>query len=113
MTTVRSFQSAIAKCLRETLPETKFKNARRYFKSYTPGKYNRFTTMYVDDLNITHLEMPPEKRVNQLGILVKRLADFPDDYYDLHFHVLESAKRHDCHPTDLRYSRAYPEEWEW
>lgn len=69
--------------------------------------------MYVDDLNITHLEMTPEKRVNQLSILVKRLADFPDDYYHLHHHVLESAKRHGCHPTELRYSREYPEDWEW
>lgn len=111
--TVRFFQSVIAKCLEETLPENKFKSARRYFKSHAPGKYNRFTTMYVDDLNITHLEMTPEKRVNQLSIIVKRLADYPDDYYHLHHHVLESVKRHGCHPTDLRYSREYPEDWEW
>lgn len=90
--TVRLFQSAIAKCFEETVPENKFKNAKRYFKSYAPGKYNRFTTMYVDDLNITHLEMTPERRVNQLSILVKRLADFPDDYYHLHHHVMASAK---------------------
>ncbi|WP_342528196.1 hypothetical protein MKY84_04965 [Chryseomicrobium sp. FSL W7-1435] len=111
--TVRLFQSAIAKCFEETVPENKFKNAKRYFKSYAPGKYNRFTTMYVDDLNITHLEMTPERRVNQLSILVKRLADFPDDYYHLHHHVMASAKKLNCHPTDLRYSREYPEDWEW
>ncbi len=110
--TVRNFQAAIANCIKETIPET---SINRVFKlmnhDYSWSDY--YATQYLDELNCKFIEMDVEKRLKNITIMVKRIAEKGREYQEVKEAVLEAARKYDCHMTEIRTSTEYPEIIEW
>ncbi|KXH86106.1 hypothetical protein [Sporosarcina sp. HYO08] len=110
---VRKFQSAVAACLEETLPESKFKNCKRYFKPRLYDSFYRYTTQYLDELNIQFIEMDRDKRLANISIMVKRINEKNNRYYKLKEDVEASAKHHGVSTDMIKIKDEYPEKIHW
>ena len=113
---VRKFQSAFAKYLQETLTETKFSQLKKHFTHsiYSrTNKYEGYATQYVDKHNIKWIEMSQEKREKNLSIVAKRLAEMDNQYLKVFHGVHQAAKEYEVHPSEIRITEEYPEDFEW
>lgn len=110
--TIRNFQSVIANCMKETIPET---SINRVFKliNHDYSWSDNYATQYLDELNCKFIDMDPEKRLKNITIMAKRLAEKGRDYQVVKEAVLEAAREYNCHMTELRTSTEYPETIEW
>jgi len=110
---VRSFQAAIANCMKETIPET---SINRVFKlMYHDYSWaDNYATQYLDELNCRFIEMEAEKRIKNITIMAKRIAEKGREYQAVNEAVLKAAREYNCHMTEIRMSSpGYPEFIEW
>ena len=109
---VRMFQSAVAKCLKETVSEAAFPRVMKQINKEYPWM-NGYITQYVDLLNIRFLEMGKERRRKSISIMAKRLTEMNEEYRMLERDVTAAAQRHNCPVEDIAIGLDYPEDVEW
>ncbi len=110
--TVRSFQAAIADCLKETIPSTSVNRILKLMNfdiTWTDG----YATQYIDELNCTFIDMDKEKRLKNITIMAKRLAEKGKDYQALYKALLDASMDYNCHITELHTGTEYPETIDW
>jgi hypothetical protein len=57
--------------------------------------------------------MDSEKRLKNISIMAKRLAEKDREYQAVKEAMLDAARKYNCHMTELRTSTEYPEIIEW
>lgn len=110
---VRKFQAAVATCLAETLPESKFKMCKRYFEPHRLHSFYNYTTQYIDELNLKFIEMDADKRFANISIMVKRVNEKNDRYYIVREDVEATAKHYGVSTDMIKIKGEYPEEIDW
>lgn len=110
---IRKFQAAIADCLRGLLTEQVYKRTIHLMNDRYSTYYD-YCTQYVDLLNVRYLKMDPEKRLKNLSIMAKRLAEKPGEYYELQQEVTLAAKHHNCSVHDITLKETdIPDDIDW
>ncbi|MCD8509455.1 MAG: hypothetical protein LRY73_05940 [Bacillus sp. (in: Bacteria)] len=112
ITTVRSFQAAIANGLKETIPETSHNRVLKLI-NHDYAWSDHYATQYLDELNCDFIEMDKEKRLKSISIMAKRLAEKGREYQAVEKAVLDAARKYNCHMTDIKAPAEYPEDIEW
>lgn len=109
---VRSFQAAIANCIKETIPAT---SISRVFKlmNHDFSWSDCYVAQYLDELNTKFIEMDAEKRLKNITIMAKRLAEKGREYQATKKAVLEAAREYNCDMTEITISIEYSETIEW
>ena len=113
---VRKFQGAVARCLQETLSESKFGHIKKYIRpwmNYSYGLYSNYPTQYVDQLNTKFLKMKPEKRLANISIMAKRVGELDHHYMDAREAVRIAARELNVPVSEIRFNEEYPEDFEW
>lgn len=113
---VRKFQATVARCLQETLSESKFGHIKKYirpYRNYSYGLYHDYATQYVDQLNIKFLNMKPEKRLANISIMAKRLGELDHNYMAVRKAVHDAARDWNVPVSEIRLQEDYPEDVEW
>lgn len=77
---VRQFQSLIGDCLEKTIGWDKFRLIKSYLTPTFIGYYQNYVTQYIDYLTNKFLRMNSEKRLANISIAAKRIADKGDSY---------------------------------
>jgi hypothetical protein len=111
---IRIFQSAVLKALREIQePALHARQLKAIAEHY--GYYNDYCTQFVDELNVTHLQLPPEKCVAHVATVVRRLTSRSTAYDRVERAVMEVARRSGVHPSEVRGVERYPDGYqiEW
>lgn len=109
---VRMFQSAVCKCLQETVSEASFKRIIHLLnKDYT--WLEGYAEQYVDYLNIKFLEMDKDERLKRIPTMAKRLAEEGTEYRAIKDAVYHAARENNCPIDDIRLSMEYPENIDW
>jgi hypothetical protein len=110
---VRLFQSAVASCLKGIVSENVFARILNVMNGRLVGVQS-FCTQYLDEWNGKFLKMKPEKRVKQISVIAKRLAEPTDEYYGMKHAVLQAARRYECSPDAIEIQgQDFPEEIDW
>ena len=109
---VRFFQAATCKCIKETVSETAFS---RMMNTMNTGNTltNNYISQYIDVLNFRYIGMAPEKRLNSISTMAKRLAERGEEYRKLQAEIIASAKYHNTYEDNIKPPFDYPEEYEW
>jgi hypothetical protein len=108
---IRIFQSAVLKALREIQePALHARQLKAIAEHY--GYYNDYCTQFVDELNVTHLQLPPEKCVAHVATVVRRLTSRSSAYDRVERAVMEVVRRHGVHPSEVRGVERYPDGYE-
>lgn len=109
---IRSFQAAIANCIKETIPEASVNRVLKLMNDdYTWSDH--YVTQYLDELNCKFIEMNAEKRLKNISIMAKRLKEMGSEYQAVKEAVLAAARKYNCNMTELRLTTEYPEIIEW
>lgn len=112
ITHVRVFQSAIAKCIMETVTDASFRRMMNLMnKDFT--WFNGYATQYLDILNCRFLDMTKEKRLKSIPTMAKRLAEYSDEYRQVKAEVVAAAKKYSTTEDNIRFQDDYPEHIEW
>ncbi|EEG77972.1 DUF6904 family protein [Dethiobacter alkaliphilus] len=98
LVTVRQFQAAIMHCLSETVTAPTFSRMLNIMNSEYLT-FRDYLTQYIDLLNYRFVKMSPEKRLKNISIMAKRIAQRDKDYIDLE-DELESAAREQGYPRE-------------
>ena len=109
---IRLFQAAVFECIQQTVPSTVLGRLKNMMFGYSVS-FERYTTQYLDVLNIRFLELDRDKRVKNISIMVKRLVEKGDEYQEYRVAVNQAAKTHNCSPDDIQLNVDYPEEIDW
>lgn len=113
---VRKFQSAIARCLADTLPPSRFQGLKKYMDPhgiFAKNKYQSYLVQYVDSLNIEHLRLPPQRRIDHVSAAAKRIGELDPFYYAFRSEYIDAAEETGVHVSQLRYAEEYPDDFEW
>lgn len=113
---VRKFQSAVARCLADTLPPARFRDLKKYINPhgmFAKNKYQSYLVQYVDSLNIEHLRLPPHKRLSHISAAAKCTGELDHFYYAFRSEFLDASEETGVHVSQLRYGEEYPDEIEW
>lgn len=110
---VRKFQAGVAKCLQETLTEKKFATVKKYFATSQYIEHADYTTQYIDKLNFEFLKMDKEKRLNNISIMAKRIAERDHHYVKAQVEVREAAAYHGVSKYEIRFGKEYPDDIDW
>lgn len=109
---VRTFQATIATCIKETVSE---KSVTRVFKimhsDYTWTHH--YAIQYIDELNETFIKMDGEKRLKNISVMAKRIAEMGREYQEVKNAVQTAAKEYGCNMTNIRSMVEYPEIIDW
>ncbi len=109
---VKVFQAAVAKCIKEIISDSSYSRIMKLMtKEYE--WFDDYATQYVDLLNCSFLEMDSEKRLKNITIMAKRLAEFGREYQEVKSEVIEAAKKNSCSINNIRLNVEYPEDIEW
>jgi len=109
---VRMLQAQLA----ETLQDTVSKNA--YVRIHNLLNDNHimlieYITQYLDILNVRFLKMNKEKRLKNISISAKRIANPNEEYFNLRHQIIKEADRLNCCAEDLRIKLDFPEDIDW
>lgn len=113
---VRKFQSAVARCLEETLSPNRYRQLRKYIDPhglFAKTKYQNYLVQYIDRLNIQFLRLQPERRKDSIGVMVKRICELDSLYYNFRSDFIDLAEGLHVHVSELRYKEDYPETIDW
>lgn len=108
----RLFQSAVAGCLRQTVPAAAFARMNNLMNRDYPWM-EFYTRQYVDLLNVRYIGMDRDKRLKTLPVMAKRLAEQGTEYRQLTAAVREAAHRYQAAADDIEPPEDYPEEFDW
>ena len=109
---VRIFQSMVAKCMEETVPQASFTRMMNLMNRDYIWMDN-YITQYIDILNGRFLGYSPEKRLKSIPTMAKRLAEQGNEYMEVRSEVIAAAQEYNCPAENIRFSEDYPEEIEW
>lgn len=109
---VRLFQAAIATGIQNTVSDTSYRRMVNIMTRYDWRAYAYFT-QYIDVLNDKFIAMTPEKRLKNITIMAKRIAEPNDDYRQLEKEVSQAALKYNCSTDEIRLDIEYPEHLEW
>lgn len=112
ITGVRMFQSAVIQCLKETISEASFPRVVKLINSTYP-KMDRYVIQYVDLLNVRFLNMDRDRRLKNISVMAKRLAEKNEEYRELEQEVTAAARHHNCAVENIQIDMDYPEDYEW
>lgn len=110
--TVRLFQAAVAKCIKETVSDASFRrmvNLMNQDYTWSDG----YATQYLDILNCRFLAMNREKRLKNIPAMAKRLVEQGDEYQRLKAEVAAAAKEYNTTEDNIRPGVDYPDIIEW
>lgn len=113
--TIRSFQAAFAKCVKDTFTSATFS---RWLNVMNSDYINieDIAGQYVDLLNIKYINMTKEKRMKNLSSIAKRIAEFrhDSDHEEIKEVVMEAAREYGYEPGVIRLEGIeYPKDFEW
>lgn len=109
---VRMLQAAVADCLKQTVSEGAYARMLNVMNS-TYVSVCRYITQYIDILNNKFIRMSSEKRLKNISVFAKRIAEHDQEYRDLEFEFREEARKQNCSVDDLRLDLDFPKEIEW
>lgn len=115
ITTIRRFQAAFVKCVKDTLAEPTFARWLNVMNS-DHIFIEDIAVQYIDLINIKYINMSKEKRLKNLSPLAKRIAEFRynDEHKEIKEIVTEAAREYNCDPADIGLEGIeYPEDIEW
>lgn len=108
VTTIQQFQATFIRSLEQILTPHTFKmmlsNMRRYNVTFRD-----YFTQYIDLLTIRFLNWDKEKRLKNISIMAKRIAEQGEEYQKLKHDILAVAKLHNCPPSEISYNKEYPD----
>lgn len=109
---VKMLQAAVAKCIKEMISDSSFSRTMKLMtKEYE--WFNGYAEQYVDLLNCSFIKMDSEKRLKNITIMAKRLAEFGQEYQEVKSEIIEAAAKNNCSINDIRLNAEYPEDIEW
>lgn len=112
VTTVRKFQMGIAECIKDTVSDTSYKRMMNIMeRGY--AWYELYATQYLDLLNCRFLEMDKEKRLKNIPVMAKRIAEQGLEYMDIKSEVINASRRFNCDFEDVALNLDYPEDIDW
>lgn len=109
---VNKFQAAVAQCLKEVATDLSY---RRMMKLVTHDYiwFDGYTTQYIDILNAKFLAMNKEKRLKNITVIGKKIAEQGDEYRKVRAEIQEEALRCNCSLDEIQYEWEYPEFIQW
>lgn len=110
--TVRKFQAAISECLRQTISETSYKRLINIMDKDYPTLED-YVIQYLDLLNSRFLSLNAEKRLKNIPIMARRIAEQAEVYQEVKTDVLNAARAHNCLPAEISLGLEFPEHVEW
>lgn len=109
---IRQLQAAVNKCIMGTLTEITYKRMLGYIIS-KQNSFSDYLTHYIDLLNIKFINMDKEKRLKNISIMAKRIAEQGKEYQKMNEEILSIAKENNCPIEGIRINIDYPEDYEW
>lgn len=106
--TTRKFQSTVAMLLEETLTPRQFSSLKKMMNP-TSFQYKNYFTQFIDIQNAEWLQMSEEQRIKNLSIFAKRFTQDHPDYQLVKEEIEAAAKKHNCHPSEIRYKMNDPD----
>lgn len=110
---IRQFQSVIGECLENTVGESKFRLLKGSLTPNFVGYYENFLPQYIDYLNIEFLKMDKDKRLANVSIAAKRVANKDTKYVKIKRQIEKIAKQDGVSPSAVDYPGEYPENIQW
>lgn len=113
---VRKFQSAVARCLQETLSPSRWRELRKQIDPhgvFAKTKFQNYLVQYIDRLNIHFLRLPPARRKDSISLMARHIYKRDSLYDDFRSDFIDLAESLQVHVAELRYKEAYPEEIDW
>lgn len=115
ISTIRMFQAAFAKCLRETISATSY---TRWIKLMTNDDQllHYMYPQYMDHLNLRFIHMTREKRLKNLSSLAKKISEYhrEKEYIAIHQSIQAGMAKYKCTADQIRIQgNEFPEVWEW
>jgi hypothetical protein len=109
VTTVRAFQAAVMDSLSKTLKNQTFKMLQNNMSHKYGPSVSGYFTQYLDELNVKFLSWDKEKRLKNISVIGKRLAEQGKPYEDAVRSVLQVAKEDNVDPSSIVYKDDYPD----
>ncbi|MHB1628483.1 MAG: DUF6904 family protein [Bacilli bacterium] len=109
---VRMFQSAVAKCVKDTVSEAAFPRIMNQINKGYPW-LDGYITQYVDRLNLRFLDLETDQRRKSISTMAKRLGERGEEYRILERDVTAAARHHNCSVDDISSGLDYPEDIAW
>lgn len=104
--TIRKFQATVIQSLSETLKPQTYKTMLNHMSKY-PVEFSNYFTQYLDKLNIRFLNWDKEKRLKNISIMAKRIAEQGEEYQKAKRQILEVAFENDCSPSQIQLNEEY------
>lgn len=113
--TIRIFQSAFMKCVKEVLSEASF---TRWLNIMNDNycNINKIAGQFLDVQNINYLAMSKEQRKKKLSIIAKRIVEFEmnPDHKEITEIIGKAIAEYGCDKNNIRLEGFdYPEEINW
>lgn len=109
---VRVFQAAFMKCIKDTVSEASFRRMMNFMnKDYT--WFEGYTRQYLEILNCKFIAMDKEKRLKNIPIMAKRLAERGEEYKRIKAEVAAAARHYNTYEDNIKPPVDYPEDFEW
>src|SRR5699024_645670 len=100
LATIRKFQSTFIQSLSKVLNDRAFKIMLGHMIRYSVSFSNYFT-QYIDQLNLRFFHWDKDKRLKNLSIMAKRIAEQGKEYQQVKKDVLQVAHQHNCHVNEI------------
>ncbi|MDW0113008.1 DUF6904 family protein [Sporosarcina saromensis] len=110
---IRQFQAVLACCLEKTIGDKKFRLLKSALTPTFIGYYQNYYPQYIDYLNVELLKMPKEKRLANISIVAKRIANKDKNYIDLKRKIETEALLEKTCPTEVLPFELCPKEIVW
>jgi hypothetical protein len=111
---VRLLQAAIAKCIKETISESSISRIMKLMVNDGTWFSDKYAEQYIDLLNCKFLEMDKEKRLKNITVMAKRIAEQDQEYRELKGQIVAAARENNRPITDMRIKNLeYPEDIDW
>lgn len=75
--------------------------------------FDRYTTQYIDVLNVEWIDMVPDKRSKTLSTIAERISEKGEAYKKLRVQVRSSAEHYKTTESSISPTVDYPEEFGW
>lgn len=109
---VRILQAQLAEALQDTVSKNAYARIHKLLNdNHIP--IIEYITQYLDILNVRFLKMDNEKRLKNISISAKRIANPNEEYFFLKHQVKKEADRLNCGVEDLKINLDYPEDIVW
>jgi hypothetical protein len=75
--------------------------------------YESYATQYLDLLNCRFLEMDKEKRLKNIPVMAKRIAEQGQEYNEIKNEVINASRKYNCEFEDVALNLDFPEDIDW